>query len=342
MIFSYAENLPLLQTQHSTLQTERWGVSLEQFERDFFNILTKELKFFIKDYYSAFTNLNRWVALLDLGENYAAVIVTEEDDTSTYNECFEFLSKSLNKPFFINNIVITKKRELNFIEANYNKLIFSLESNKILYYGEGTKVYVPIINLISNNKRKKKRLELTKYKITYTIILINIIVYLLEIINSRRLFNIDIYTLVEMGAKYNILIENGEFYRLITAGFLHGGIMHLFFNMSALNIIGKEVEEVYGTKKYILIYVFSLLGASVFSYLFSKGISVGASGAIFGLLGAMLIFGFKNKKKIGKLYIKNIIETILLNILIGITIPNIDNFAHMGGLVLGLIISLFF
>lgn len=156
------------------------------------------------------------------------------------------------------------------------------------------------------------------------------------------MFNIDIYTLVEMGAKYNILIENGEFYRLITAGFLHGGIMHLFFNMSALNIIGKEVEEVYGTKKYILIYVFSLLGASVFSYLFSKGISVGASGAIFGLLGAMLIFGFKNKKKIGKLYIKNIIETILLNILIGITIPNIDNFAHMGGLVLGLIISLFF
>lgn len=104
---------------------------MEQFERDFFNILTKELKFFIKDYYSAFTNLNRWVALLDLGENYAAVIVTEEDDTSTYNECFEFLSKSLNKPFFINNIVITKKRELNFIEANYNKLIFSLESNKI-------------------------------------------------------------------------------------------------------------------------------------------------------------------------------------------------------------------
>lgn len=340
MIFSYAENLPLLQTQHSTLQTERWGVSLEQFERDFFNILTKELHFFIKDYYSYSLNTNKWLAVLDLGENYTAVIVTQEEDLTSYYECYDFLSKSLNKPFILNNIVLTKKRELNFIETDYNKLIFSLESNSILYFGEGTKPYVSIINLIANKNMPKRSLDLKKYKITYSIMLINILIYLLEVINSRNFFSIDIYTLVEMGAKFNILIEYGEYYRLITAAFLHAGIIHLFFNMSALNIIGKEVEEVYGTKKYIFIYIFSLLGASVFSYIFSEGISVGASGAIFGLLGAMLAFGLKNRKKIGRAYIKNIIETIILNIIIGITISNIDNFAHMGGLIFGFIISL--
>lgn len=339
MIFSYAENLPLLQTQHSTLQTERWGVSLEKFQREFFNILTKELNFFIKDYYSYSTNSTKWAALLDLGENYSAVIVTEEGDSSTYDECLDFLSKSLNKPFVINNIVLTNKYELNFIEANYNKLIFSLESKKILYYGEGTRAYVSIINLIANSKRKNQKLDFKRYKITYIIMIINILIFLVEVLNSKSLISIDMHTLLKMGAKSNHLIEDGEYYRLITAGFLHGGIIHLFFNMSALNIIGKEVEEVYETKKYIFIYALSLLGGSIFSYFFSNSISVGASGAIFGLLGAMLAFGLINKRKIGKAYIKNIFETIVLNIIIGLTIPNIDNFAHMGGLIFGSIVS---
>ncbi|MDZ7548775.1 rhomboid family intramembrane serine protease, partial [Clostridium perfringens] len=129
-------------------------------------------------------------------------------------------------------------------------------------------------------------------------------------------------------------------YRLLTSAFLHGGIIHIFFNMSALNIIGREVEAVYGSKRYILIYFISALGGSVFSYLFSPNIpSVGASGAIFGLLGAMLILGLKERDKIGKQYVKNILETICLNVIIGITIPNIDNLAHLGGLVIGALAS---
>nr|WP_243190592.1 rhomboid family intramembrane serine protease [Clostridium gallinarum] len=143
-----------------------------------------------------------------------------------------------------------------------------------------------------------------------------------------------------MGAKFNQLINYGQFYRLITAAFLHGSLIHIFFNMSALNIIGKEVETVYGGRKMIIIYLLSAIGGNIFSYIFnSRGISVGASGAIFGLLGAMLVFGIKERHNIGKRYVKNIIQTIGLNVIIGVAIPNIDNFAHLGGLTIGALIS---
>ena len=139
-----------------------------------------------------------------------------------------------------------------------------------------------------------------------------------------------------MGAKVNSLINTGQAWRLLTCAFLHGGLMHIAFNMYALKVIGSEVEYAYGKKKYLFIYLFSVLGGSLFSYLFNaNGISVGASGAIFGLFGAMLIFGFKNRKNIGKEYMMSIFKVVLINILIGVTISNIDNFAHIGGLIFG-------
>ena len=108
--------------------------------------------------------------------------------------------------------------------------------------------------------------------------------------------------------------------------------------MYSLKIIGEEVEYVYGKVKYIAIYLISALGGSVFSYLFNAdSISVGASGAIFGLLGAMIVFGISHKDKIGKAYIINLFKVVLINIFIGVTISNIDNSAHIGGLLFGII-----
>ena len=106
--------------------------------------------------------------------------------------------------------------------------------------------------------------------------------------------------------------------------------------MYALKIIGSEVEYVYGKVKYIFIYLISALGGSIFSYLFNAdSISVGASGAIFGLLGAMIVFGIRHKNKIGKAYIMNLFKVLLINIFIGVTLSNIDNGAHIGGLIFG-------
>ncbi|MBS6502026.1 MAG: rhomboid family intramembrane serine protease [Clostridium sp.] len=313
---------------------------MEKFEKVFFNSITKELKFFMRDYYSNYHNKNKWIGLLDLDEVMVGVIVVKDSDEEVdFNEAREYLAKSLNKPFILNLIILTSGEYINYGESNYNKLIFSLKERKIIYCSNGSKAFIPIIDYIVNID-SKRRISFKEYKVTYTIIILNILLYLIEVIKSRNLIDIDIYTLIQMGAKVNVLINSGEIYRLLTSAFLHGGIIHIFFNMSALNIIGREVEAVYGSKRYIAIYVISALGGSVVSYLFKpNSISVGASGAIFGLLGAMLIFGLKERDKIGKQYMKNILETIGLNVIIGITIPNIDNFAHLGGLILGAITS---
>ena len=313
---------------------------MEKFEKVFFNSITKELKFFMRDYYSNYHNKNKWIGLLDLDEVMVGVIVVKDSDEEVdFNEAREYLAKSLNKPFILNLIILTSGEYINYGESNYNKLIFSLKERKIIYCSNGSKAFIPIIDYIVNIDSKRK-ISFKEYKVTYTIIILNILLYLIEVIKSRNLIDIDIYTLIQMGAKVNVLINSGEIYRLLTSAFLHGGIIHIFFNLSALNIIGREVEAVYGSKRYIAIYVISALGGSVVSYLFKpNSISVGASGAIFGLLGAMLIFGLKERDKIGKQYMKNILETIGLNVIIGITIPNIDNFAHLGGLILGAITS---
>lgn len=119
--------------------------------------------------------------------------------------------------------------------------------------------------------------------------------------------------------------------------------MHIFFNMYSLKIIGPEVQFVYGKVKYLIIYLVSIIGSSIFSYLFnSNSVSVGASGAIFGLLGAMIIFAYNNRRKIGKNYIKGLIKVVIINMIIGVTLSNIDNSAHLGGLISGIIISYIF
>ena len=314
---------------------------MERFEKVFFNILTKEMKFFMKEYYSEYNNRNKWLALLEVENAYVAVLVVKDsEEIVIYNEAKEYLANTLNKPFIINLIVLSSEEYISIGENYYNKIVFSLKERKVIYCSEGSKAFLPVIDYMLKVDSKKTK-GIKEYKFTYSIILINILVFLVEIFKARNIIDIDIYTLLEMGAKVNVFINNGEYYRLFTAAFLHGGIIHIFFNMSALNIIGREVETVYGGEKFLAIYFASALGGNIFSYLFKPdSISVGASGAIFGLLGAMLLFGIKERSKVGKSYMKNILETIGLNVVIGITIPNIDNFAHMGGLIVGFIVSL--
>jgi rhomboid protease GluP len=178
-------------------------------------------------------------------------------------------------------------------------------------------------------------------KVTYTLIGINILIYIITAIMSRNIFDSNTYVLIILGAKVNELINYGQVWRLLTCAFLHGGIMHLAFNMYSLKIIGSEIEYIFGRKKYLIIYLMASVGGSIFSYIFSPySISVGASGAIFGLLGAMLVFGIKHRNKIGKGYMMNIIQVIGINIFIGITLSNIDNFGHIGGLIVGGITAL--
>jgi len=174
--------------------------------------------------------------------------------------------------------------------------------------------------------------------ITYLIIGINIILFLLTYILGSG--SEDTKTLIDFGALYYPLVKSGEYYRLITACFLHIGIFHLLFNMYALYIVGSQIESFYGKTKYLIIYLFSAIMGTMFSCLFVKdAISAGASGALFGLFGSMLYFGYHYRLYLGSALKSSIIPLLIFNLFLGFILPGIDISAHIGGLIGGTIIS---
>jgi membrane associated rhomboid family serine protease len=131
-------------------------------------------------------------------------------------------------------------------------------------------------------------------------------------------------------------ISTGQWWILITAGFLHGSILHLLFNVYILWVLGSQLESILGKKQFIFIYFISLLGGSIASFLFSPfgTYSIGASGAIFGLMGAMLVVGRKKR-----LDISQVAVLVILNVVIGFVLSGIDWRAHLGGLAAGSLIA---
>ena len=144
-------------------------------------------------------------------------------------------------------------------------------------------------------------------------------------------------TLIEFGANAIAFTKRGDYYRLFTSIFLHAGIIHLLCNMYSLYVIGPQAESFYGKIKYFFIFLFSGISGSLLSTALSgyNAISVGASGAIFGLLGAILYFGYHYRVYLGNVLKSQIIPLIVLNLFIGFSFSGIDNFAHIGGLIGG-------
>lgn len=307
---------------------------MDKFEKKFFNTLVSNAGFYIRSFYSESLQKEQWIAILE-NENmlYAIVIAENSYKVSLYEEAYRYLESICNKSFVINEIVTTQGSDYYY--EHDNMLIYSLRDKKVVYSSSSCKLLIPIINEMYIKKKKNNKKD--KYMmLTNILIAINLLVFLISAWISKNIFNIDIYTLIIMGAKVNSLIDNGQVWRLITCAFLHGGLIHIFFNMYALKILGPEIECVYGKRKYLVIYLLSAISASVFSYIFGpQAVSVGASGAIFGLFGAMLIFGIKHRKQIGKAYMMNILQVIFVNIIIGVSSSNIDNAAHFGGLIIG-------
>ena len=179
--------------------------------------------------------------------------------------------------------------------------------------------------------------------VTMSIIAINIILYIITAIMSKNIFDINAYVLLYMGGNYGALVSHGQVWRLLTCAFLHGGIVHIFCNMYALYALGPQIEILFGRVKYIIIYLLSAIGGSLLSYKFSpSSLSIGASGAIFGLFGAMVVFVLKYKDRIPKKVLNNLFGVIILNLLIGFNLQGIDNFAHIGGLLVGALVAFLF
>ena len=312
---------------------------MNKLEKGLFENLTQNSGFYIKDYYSEYLNSSKWMAILENNDFVYAVIVCKYNDCDfEYEEAKVFLEKNYLKKISLNVVIYATKEAESFINKGFNKIIYSKDKKQVVYSDNSCKPLVYIIDSLTKNNKK------TKYKdslITNILIGINVLMYLITALVSKNLLDINSLTLLSFGAKLNVLIDRGQVWRLLTCAFLHGGLLHITFNMYALKIIGAEVEYAFGKVKYIIIYLISAIGSSIFSYMFNPAsISVGASGAIFGLFGAMIIFGIRNKNKIGKDPPPPPPQVVIVNIIIGIILSNIDNSAHMGGLVFGAISAL--
>jgi rhomboid protease GluP len=171
-----------------------------------------------------------------------------------------------------------------------------------------------------------------KPRLTYALIGINIAVFVFCNIYSF-IYGLQYESmLVAFGAKDNRLIMAGEYWRLLSPVFLHANPLHLLVNCYSLYVVGNIVERIFGHLKYAAIYFIAGLYGSIASFIFSVNPAVGASGAIFGLLGALVYYGVERPKVFTKYFGYDIGVTILVNVAIGFSMAGIDNFAHLGGL----------
>lgn len=148
------------------------------------------------------------------------------------------------------------------------------------------------------------------------------------------------------GIKSDVLIRQGQLWRLITPIFLHSptDLLHIVFNMYALYAIGPEVERTLGYGQFLIVYFAAGYCGFLASFVLSSADSLGASGAIFGLLGAFAVFLYQNHKTIGPMgrnMLTNVLLVIGLNIVISLTVPGIDLWGHFGGLLSGAALAWF-
>ena len=175
-----------------------------------------------------------------------------------------------------------------------------------------------------------------KYMPTYIIIAVNMAVYVLTSILSWNFVEMD-YRVVSQYGQFNLFVFNGWYWQLFTSMFVHANIVHLIGNMIFLLIFGLRAEGLFKIQEYLAVYFVSGVAGNLLTLLFGPNmISAGASGAIFGLFGACTIFV---RQEFGQSIISVLIYAFFL--LMMSTGPNVNNLAHLGGLVVGLLIGYF-
>lgn len=181
---------------------------------------------------------------------------------------------------------------------------------------------------------------------TVVILLINAGLYVATALFSMRMsggeggFDVDPQTLFLFGAKARDYILAGQWWRLITAGFLHGGILHILMNSWVIFDLGATVEEVYGTSRYLVLYFVSTIAGFLASMWYSPALSVGASAALFGLIGAMIAAGMRSSTPLASAMRAHYTQWAIWGLVIGL-LPGFrtDNAAHIGGLAAGFVVG---
>ena len=172
-------------------------------------------------------------------------------------------------------------------------------------------------------------------RVTVVLIAINVLVFLVQLARPDLDVRFGNLALASDGTQL-IGVAEGEYYRLLTAAFLHGGPLHLLLNMFALSQVGPPLEAAFGRSRYLALYVLAALGGSVLSFLVSdpSTVGVGASGAIFGLFGAFFVVVRRTGGDT-----RQILVLLGINLVITFSVANIDWRAHLGGLLVGTVLA---
>jgi rhomboid protease GluP len=177
---------------------------------------------------------------------------------------------------------------------------------------------------------------------TVLILLINFGLFLVSVIfsmkagNSSAFWGLDVRTLIAFGASFGPALAAGQWWRLVTAGFLHGGLFHILMNSWVLFDLGAQVEEVFGAARMWVIYFLSTVGGFYLSaHWHPMSPSVGASAALYGLIGAMIALGVSHRNAMGQAIRGMYIRWAIYGLVISVLVPYIDIAAHVGGLVVG-------
>lgn len=316
---------------------------MKNFKEYFYKILINQQNFYMKQYYSEFHKREVFFAVKELEDGIYCVLISDvKTEGIDYSEIIEAI-KRIGKTFSLNMIILSDQEYIDTDQPSIaHKLIINKDNYKVIVCDK----YCAPLKQILNSVLQENEMKITKTKekllkdksLTLILIGINIVIFLITAFLSRNIFDIDSKILSDFGAKSNMLIKQGQVWRLLTCAFLHSGLVHIACNMYSLYIIGPQIQQIYGVKKYVYIYSISCITSSLLSYLMSPySISVGASGGIFGLMGALLAFAIIERHKINKKYISSLMQIIIINLFIGLSIKNIDNFGHVGGLLGGLL-----
>lgn len=243
----------------------------------------------------------------------------------------------INNYLHVDNVDCASINVLNDLNK-YDFIIntFPTITKKTTFKEKGVELFMKITGEIGkkNEQESIRAEEIFKMKkpiITYIFIILNVLIFLLAKLNVNVVYELFIHK--------NI---GNDFYRLITAAFTHYDLLHLLFNMYSLYIIGSQIESFFGKCKYVIIYLFSAILGSLMSITFmtDNGASLGASGAIFGLFGSLIYFGYHYRLYLGTVLKSQIIPLVIFNLAIGFLSTNIDNAAHIGGLIGGTVMSM--
>ena len=301
-------------------------------------------------------NLDAYYKIIRINSNYIHNIEQYElDRYKILNVCKQISKKTLTRKLKTLNIFtdtnedikIDNSKEIdNFIIKTQKDLVdkngiislFPSINEEVPNESQGLEFLINYSNDINKKTAKENKYYENVFKpkkivVTKVLILLNVLFFILSLLlTNTGVF--DVFTKFALNKSYVI---SGEIYRLVTCGFLHVDIIHLVLNMYSLSIIGTQIESFVGKKKFTLVYFISLITGSLLSVVVNNNWSIGASGAIFGLIGSLIYFGYHYRIYLGSVIKTQIIPLLVINLAVGFIIPNIDVSAHIGGLVGGIL-----